>query len=230
MARTPSTTKKTTAKTAAKKTTTAPRTRKRTQPRLSLVKPTPPRPTRALDFITDAQIYAVHAARQAGLPIHRIRDWRDHHDGTATRPLTDGSTLHYTLATRTLRWQALCPMGTTHEYVITTPSTAAAARVHADRCQTEHADLTVIPPLTADELAALGILHTPTWARPVPGDPEITATVPVPLPTPAPRVLGDQLVRSHTDTADTQPLSQQDIADGLTARADHDQPKEHPQP
>ncbi|WP_030188272.1 hypothetical protein [Streptomyces violaceorubidus] len=213
------TTKKTPAKKTAKK-TTAPRTRKQTQPRLSLVKPTPPRPARALDFITDAQIYAVHTARQAGLPIHRIRDWRDHRDGTATRPLADGSTLHYTLATRTLRWQAICPMGGIHEYVLTSPSTAAAARVHADRCQQEHADLTTVQPLTPDELAALGIHTGPTWARPLPGEP---ATESIPLP-------ARSVARATASAADTQPMSTREIAAGIAARADNDQPKEHPQP
>lgn len=211
--------KKTATKKAAKK-TTAPRTRKQTTPRLSLVKPTPPRPNRTPDFIADTQIYAVHAARQAGLPIHRIRDWRDHRDGTATRPLTDGSTLHYTLATRTLRWQAVCPMGAIHEYVLTSPSTAAAARVHADLCQTEHADLTTVHPLTPDELEALGIHTGPTWARPLPGEP---ATQSIPLPARA-------VARATASAADTQPMSTREIAASIAARADNDTAKEHPQP
>ncbi|MFE0207065.1 hypothetical protein [Streptomyces sp. NPDC058985] len=208
-------------KTAAKKTTAGPRTRKPTQPRLSLVKPTPTRPTRALDFIADTQIYAVHAARQAGLPTHRIRDWRDHRDGTATRPLTDGSTLHYTHTTRTLRWQATCPMGAVHEYTLTTPSTAAAARVHAARCQQPHADLAAIPPLTPDELADLGILHAPTWAQPVLLGDAITETIPVPTGT---------VARAAASATATQPLSTREIAAGIAARADNDTAKEHPQP
>jgi hypothetical protein len=88
-------------------------------------------------------------------------------------------------------------MGATHQYILDTPSTAAAARVHADRCTTPHTDLSKVTPLTADELAELGILHTATWA-----------------------------------TADTQPLSRQDIAEGLATRAaaDAETAKEHPQP
>ncbi|RSN38792.1 hypothetical protein DMH12_37370, partial [Streptomyces sp. WAC 04229] len=83
---------------------------------------------RPRDFMTDTQGFAVLAARLAGITTPHIQAWRDHRDGTATRPLHDGSTLHYTLATRTLRWQAICPMGAIHEYVLTSPSTAAAAR------------------------------------------------------------------------------------------------------
>lgn len=228
--RTTSPAKKTTAKKTAKKTT--PRARKQTQPRLAVVQPTPTRPqlpARPRDFMTDTQGYATLAARIAGITTPHIRDWHDHGDGTATRPLTDGSHLHYTLATRTLRWQAVCPMGAIHEYILTTPSTAAAARVHADRCQQEHTDLTRIPALTSDELAALGIHTGPTWARPDAIGDAPTQSIPVPLPA-RPRVLGDQLTRTHADTADTQPLSQQEIADTIAARADQDQPKEHPQP
>ncbi|MFJ8657516.1 hypothetical protein ACIRNU_34900 [Streptomyces rochei] len=233
MARTTRTTspaKKTPAKKTAKKTT--PRARKQTPPRLSLVKPTPtpPKlPARPRDFMTDTQGYATLAARIAGITTPHIRDWHDHGDGTTTRPLTDGSHLHYTLATRTLRWQATCPMGAIHEYILTTPSTATAARVHADRCQQEHTDLTQIPALTPDELAALGIHTGPTWARPDAIGDAPTQSIPVPLPS-QPRVLGDQLTRTHADTADTQPLPQAEIAAGLTARADTEAPKEHPQP
>ncbi|MFE6474552.1 hypothetical protein [Streptomyces rochei] len=233
MARTTRTTspaKKTPAKKTAKKTT--PRARKQTQPRLAVVQPVDLRaglPTRSRDFMTDTQGYATLAARIAGITTPHIRDWHDHQDGTTTRPLTDGSHLHYTLATRTLRWQATCPMGAIHEYILTTPSTAAAARVHADRCQQEHTDLNLIHALTPDELADLGILHTPTWARPDAIGDAPTQSIPVPLPT-RPRVLGDQLTRTHADTADTQPLPVAEIAAGLTARADQDQPKEHPQP
>jgi hypothetical protein len=227
---------KTTAKktaTPAKKTTAAraPRTRKtttakKTTPaRLSLVKPTPPRPERAprnRDFITDAQIYATHAAKAAGIPVHRIREWTDHQDGTATRILTDGY-LHYTHNTRTLTWRATCRMGALHTYVLDSPSTAAAARVQAATCEELHADLSTVPPLTADELEAEGLLQTPTWARPDDLAGEITATIPVPA---------EPVIRATASAADTQPMSKQAIAEGLAARAaaDAEQPKEHPQP
>jgi hypothetical protein len=44
------------------------------------------------------------------------------------------------------------------------------------------------------------------------------------------RALGDALTRARSATAETQPLSAQDIAEGLAARADNDTAKEHPQP
>ncbi|MET7436128.1 hypothetical protein ABZT16_45850 [Streptomyces flaveolus] len=182
-------------------------------------------------FLSDAQIYATHTARRAGLPIHQIRSWRDHRDNTATKPLADGSTLHYDHTTRTLTWQAICPMGAIHEYRITTPSTATAARVHADRCQQPHADLNKIKPLTREERQDLGILPTPGWARPdVLGEPA-TESVPVPLPDRHPRALADHLTHSHSSTAETQPLSQAEIAAGIAVRTPQvDTAKEHPQP
>ena len=207
-------------KSTAKKTTTA---------RLSLVKPRKQLPTRDREFVTDPQIYATHAARKAGLPIHRIRDWTDHADGTATRILQDG-TLHYTHPTRTLTWQATCRMGAVHTYVLDSPSTAASARVQAATCEQAHADLSTIRPLTGGELAQLGLLNTPTWARPDHLAGEITATIPVPLAGQRDRALGDALAHSTSGVADTQPLSTDDITAGLAARADNDQLKEHPQP
>lgn len=201
-------------KPAAKKTTAA--------PRLSLVKAEPARSedtTRRRDFVTDAQIYATHTARIAGIPIHRIRDWRDHRNNTATRPLRDGSLLHYDHNTRTLTWRATCPMGAVHVYKLTSPSTAAAARVHADRCTTPHADFGHIPKMTRDELEALGVHTGPTWARPDQLAGQITETIPV---SPA------AVTRAKASAADTQPLSRTEIAAGLAARADNDTPKEHP--
>jgi hypothetical protein len=222
-------TAKTTAKktTPAKKTTAAraPRTRKtttakKTQPRLSLVKPTPALTPRPRDFITDAQIYATHAAKNAGIPVHRIREWTDHQDGTATRILTDGF-LHYTHNTRTLTWRATCRMGALHTYVLDSPSTAAAARVQAATCEELHADLSTVPPLTADELEAEGLLQTPTWARPDELAGEITATIPVPE---------GPVIRATASAADTQPMSTQAIADHIAKQLADQQPKEHPQP
>jgi hypothetical protein len=51
-----------------------------------------------------------------------------------------------------------------------------------------------------------------------------------PAPNPAVRALGDALTRVKAATADTQPLSATDIETGLTARADHETPKGHPEP
>jgi hypothetical protein len=118
-------------------------------------------------------------------------------------------------------------MGATHIYRLDTPSTAAAARVHADRCTETHASLTHIPRLTRDELTELGIHTGPTWARQLPGEDPITETIPVPIPA-RPRVLGDQLTRARSAAADTQPLPIADIHAGLTARADTEAPKDHP--
>lgn len=236
-------------KTAAKKTATpakkttaarAPRTRKTTAarktapPRLSLVKPIPDLPTRTSDFMTDAQIYATHHARGAGLPIHRIRDWSNQRNGAATRRLPDGSHLHYNHTTRTLTWHERCPMGAPHQYVITTPSSVSAARVDVARCQTPHADLSTIPPLTPDELAELGLLHTPTWAQTVPGDTPITQTItvadPQTDPEPEPRALADELAHSGNGVADTQPMSEAAIAAHIAAQLADQTPKEHPEP
>ncbi|MGV9226344.1 hypothetical protein ACWDPF_27165 [Streptomyces albogriseolus] len=233
-------------KTAAKKTTTrkppAKKTtdRKTTEPRLSVVKPEPeqPRlslvkdptlPTRPQPFMTDTQGYATLAARIAGIPTHRINDWRDHHNNTATRPLHDGGTLHYDHNTRTLTLQAACPMGAVHEYRLTTPSSATAARIAVDRCTTPHTDLTHIQPLSHKEWEALGIHTGPTWARPDLLDEPPTETIPVPLPTPEPepRALADQLAHSDTGTADTQPMSHQQIAAYIAENTDT---KENPQP
>lgn len=205
--------------------------RKTTAPALSLVKPRKPLPTRDdLPFMTDVQGYATLAARIAGITTDRIRDWRDWRDGTATRRLSDGAFLRYTLATRTLIWQARCPMGVVHEYEIGSPSATSAARVRTAACTTPHHDLTTVQRLTADELAEWGILAAPTTvpANALPGEPATVSQV-VPLPVKA-RALGDELTHSDSSTADTQPLAEREIADGLTARADQDQPREHPAP
>jgi len=191
-------------------------------PTLSLVKPRKDLPTRDLPFMTDVQGYATCAALMVGIRTENIRDWRDHRNDTATRQLHDGSHLHYNLATRTLTWQAVCRMGATHQYELTSRSMACAARLHADGCTQLHTDLTKIPALTADELEALGLLHTPTWAQQVPGDDPITETIPVALPDREPRALADTLTHSTSSIADTQPLSLADIA------ADHETQKEHP--
>ena len=225
--------KTTTRKPAAKKTPAKKTTTPSPRPALSLVKPAPAHttlPIRPVDFLTTAQCHAVLAALYAGIPTTRIRDWRNHNDTAATRQLPDGSLLHYSHEQRTLTWQAECPRGAIHQYRITTPSTATAARVHAARCTRPHADFTHIPALTTDELAELGILHTPT--RPaLPGEPPITESKVIPLPDRAPRALADQLTHTRLGTADTQPLPASEIAAHIArTAAANDQPKEHPQP
>lgn len=228
--------KATTTATTAKKTTARKTTTKKTpatRTRLSLVKPEPAHPklpTRTRPWMTDTQGHATLTARIAGITTWRINDWRDHRDGTCTRTLADGSTLHYQHDTRTLTWQAVCRMGAIHQYALTTPSTATAARIHADRCTQTHASLDHIPPLTADELEALGLHTGPTLARPDLLNDTPTQSIPVPLPDRPTRALADQLTRTRAATTDTQPMNTAEIAAALTARADNDQPKEHPQP
>ncbi|PSK57023.1 hypothetical protein B0E38_02554 [Streptomyces sp. 111WW2] len=192
MARTPSARKTSPAKkTATKK---APRPRKQTQPRPALASPFDLRgglPTRTTTWMTDLQGYATLAALIAGITTPTIQAWHDHHDGTTTRTLNDGSHLHYTLTTRTLRWQTLCPMGAVHEYVLRNPADTDAAHPDAESCTRLH------------------------WTPP---------------PTNTGTHLTARLQTASKATADTQPLTLADITDGLEARADHDQPKGHPQP
>lgn len=207
-----------------RKTATGKTTAKKTAPaRLALVETPSPtdKTTRSRDFITDAQIYATHAAKQVGIPIHRIREWTDHNDGTATRRLKDG-TLHYTHETRTLTWQATCRMGAVHTYTLDTRAHAAAARVQAATCEEIHHDLAEAgKPLTADERAAMGLLHTPTWARPDLLGEAPTVSIPVD---------DEPVTQAIASAADTQPMSTQAIADHIADRLAADTPKEHPQP
>lgn len=211
----------------ARKTSSSKPAAKKTAARKTAAKKAPakktaaPLPVRTKPWMTDAQGYATLAARIVGINTPNIQEWRQHRDDTVTRQLDDGSTLHYTLATRTLTWQAICPMGAVHEYRLTSPSVACAARVHADRCTKPHADLTHIPALTAAELAELGLVESrniPKWVKCGEPEPEVTETLPVTLPA-QPRVLADQLTRARTATADTQPIPV------LPA----EQPKEHPE-
>ncbi len=85
---------------------------------------------------------------------------------------------------------------------------------------TMHDDV-IYQPLTGNELEDLGLLQTPTWARKdVIGEPA-TVSIPAPLG-PKDRALIER----------TQPLSLDEIAAGIAARAaaDNDTAKEHPQP
>jgi hypothetical protein len=200
-------------------------------PKLSLVKTAPPLPARENPFMTDIQGFATCAALIAGITTPSIRDWRDHRDGTCTRQLRDGSHLHYNLATRTLTWQATCPMGATHEYPLPSRSAACAARLHAAACTQPHTDLTTIPALTADELEALGLHAGPTLAPDAleaAGDNTTTTTqiIPIPEVKQTHRTLADQLTASGKGIADTQPMSTDQIAAHIATET----AKEHPQP
>ncbi|WP_234316216.1 hypothetical protein, partial [Streptomyces alboviridis] len=163
-------------------------------PPLSLVKPIPPRPRpdrRTRPWMTDLQGYATHAALIAGITTPTIQAWHDHHDGTTTRTLDNGTHLHYTQTTRTLRWQTPCPMGAVHEYTLRNPADTDAAQADAESCTRLH------------------------WTPP---------------PTNTGTHLAARLQTAVKAAADTQPLTLADITAGLEARADHDQPKGHPQP
>lgn len=217
----PAAKKTATKRTPAKPRTPRARTRKATSPALSLVKTRKELPTRTRDYMTDVQGHATLAARIVGILTPRITAWTDHGDQTATLTLKDG-TLHYNLDTRTLTWQATCLMGAVHTYVLDTPSAAASARVQAATCTQLHADLNTVPPLTPNELEALGLLQTPTWARPdLLGD-AITETIPVPE---------EPVTRATASAADTQSMSLDEIGKHIASQlADADVPKEHPQP
>ena len=186
-------------------------------------------PTRPAEWMTDGQGYAIVAARLVGIDTPRIQDWTDHRDGTVTRALRDG-TLHYNTRTRTLRWQAVCRMGAFHTYRLDDPGMAMDARMRAATCSQPHADLTHIRPLGDDELTELGVHTGTTLAEQPAGEEAITETIPAPVPDRRRRALGDDLTRSRAAAADTQPLSRTEIEAGLAARADHDTPKEHPEP
>ena len=118
-------------------------------------------------------------------------------------------------------------MGAVHEYRIDDPGMASAARVRAATCPLLHADFSGLKGLTDEELTELGIHTGVTLVKQPPGENEITKTVPIPIPAQE-RTLGDQLAHATSATDDTQPLAIAEIADGLTARADNDQMKEHP--
>lgn len=191
MARTSSARKTSPAKKTAAAKKTANKTHTTPRPRKQLLDLRAGLPTRTRDWMTDLQGYATLHALLAGITTPHIQDWHDHHDGTTTRALDDGSHLHYTQATRTLTWQVACPMGAVHEYTLRTPADTDTAQAGADTCTRPH--WTPPPADTGTHLTAR--LQTATKAA-----------------------------------ADTQPLPLTDIAAGLEARTDTDQPKGHPEP
>jgi hypothetical protein len=217
------------AKTPARKTTPAKKAPARKPAAKKTAAPaTQPKRKQERGWMTDAQGFAVLAARIAGINTDRIQDWRDHGDGTVTRALDDG-TLLYKVATRTLRWQATCCMGAVHTYRIDDASMAAAARTRAATCPLLHADFSTLKGLTDEELAELGVHTGITLVKQPPSEDPDTETFTVLLPVKV-RALGDTLTRATTATDDTQPLPVTEIAAGLTARADTEEAKEHPQP
>jgi len=202
-----------TEKTAAKKAERKPAPTAPPAPRKRAAKKAPPRaadrtpkaelPTRPTTttaaWMTDAQGFATCAARITGITTPHIRDWTDTGNNTASRPYHDGQLL-YEHRTRTLTWIADCPQGMQHAYQLHAPGDFEAAELHLDACTDRHTPVgPEVRPLNA-------AFNTPVTKR----------------------ALGDDLTKSTSSTAATQPMSRDQIAAGLTARAE--QPKEHPQP
>lgn len=166
------------------------------------------------EFITHKMINAHYQARLHGLPTRNIRDWRELPAGIAALHFPSGARLDHT-PEQDAPFHALtpCPHGHIHRHPCRTPGDLTQAQQTAKDC-TEHAE-----PGRSGTQVNIAITR-------------VTSSAPVPAPsvTSIPRPLGDQLTHSTTDTTDTQPLSAQEIADTLTARADHEQPKGHPEP
>lgn len=223
--------KKTTAKTAAKRTddTTGsrqPRTRRKdTEPKLSLVKGTEtativdlrrPLTVRRRLFVgpmgphEQAAIRAALDAARLHLPIP-VRTW----NGSQAQ-LADGTLLiHNPGPDRYFTAHIACPHGATHGWPITSLTDLKEARAVTRTCQRPHTE-----PTTDDN-----DIHQYDWDKAITHG--IAPTAP-PKPT-AVQFLREGIRRAEATKADTQPLSLDDIAEGLTARA-ADQPKEHPQP
>ncbi|MFJ4473301.1 hypothetical protein ACIP2X_38205 [Streptomyces sp. NPDC089424] len=220
--------KRATARPAAKKTTPAPTKTATPRPahaepdRINLHKNHPPAPTlvdlrpplriRRRVFVGPhkptelAAIRAALASAAARLPIP-VRAWNG-----PTAHLHDGTTLTHTPAYATTDQPPQfiahipCPHGATHEYLIRSARDLAGARAVTSLCQVSHG--------SPDQDTA--IRHgAPAVAQPKP---------------PAAFQLREGVRRAQALHDDTEPLNRDDIDAGLTARADTDSPKEHPQP
>lgn len=220
-------------KTAAKRAPAKPRpprarTQKAAAPALSLVKQQPepavtivdqrdPLPVRQRHFTgphTKAQIIEARAAlasATARLPIPHLL-WLTQIDGRAAARLADGTHLIHTHE-RAPEFTAIlrCPTGGLHTELVTNDRDLKAARAITATCIRRH-DQTDPSAGTYDwhKAATLGIHKV----------------IPVRL-----SVLNVGLQAAKKATADTQPMPEQAIADGLAERAaDTETPKEHPQP
>lgn len=162
--------------------------------------PTRPTPTNT-PWMTDIQGYATCAARITGITTPHIRDWTDQGDNTASRSHHDGQLL-YEHRTRTLTWIAACPQGIQHAYTLYAPGDFEAAELHLGACTDRHT------PVGPEVRSLNAAFNPPTTVR----------------------ALGDDLTKSTSSTAATQPMSLDQIDAGLHARATDDQPKEHPEP
>ena len=153
-----------------------------------------------------AAVRAALASARAALPVP-VRAW---HGPQAQ--LADGTLLiHNPGPDRVFTAQIACPHGAIHGWPITTHHDLTEARAVTRICQTPHSKPDPTEDLDWDQAIRAGV---------------------TPLSQPVVKVnrLTEGLKAAKKATADTQSLSAQDIADGITARADADQPKEHPQP
>ena len=151
-----------------------------------------------------AAVRAALASAHLRLPIS-VRAWNG-----STAQLADGTLLiHNPSPDRAFTAHIACRHGAIHGWPITSLADLREARGLTHACERRH---------TANTPSDDGIELD--W------DKAITHGI-----KPTSR-LGEGLTTAKKSAADTQPLSQQDIAEGLTARtaADTDQPKEHPQP
>lgn len=213
-----------------------PRARKATAPALSLVKEQhdkatePPAPTatvvdlryalpvRRRRFVgthTKAQIIEARAAlasATAQLPIPHIL-WLAQIDGRAAARLADGTHLIHTHE-RAPEFTAIlrCPTGGLHTELVTNERDLKAARAITATCTRRHDD--------TDPGAGTYDWHKATTLG-------IQKLIPARL-----SVLNVGLQAAKKATAETQPMSEKEIADGLAARAaaaDDETPKEHPE-
>ncbi|MFE6412618.1 hypothetical protein ACFVOR_37425 [Streptomyces sp. NPDC057837] len=153
-----------------------------------------------------AAVRAALAAARAALPIP-VRAW---HGSQAQ--LADGTLLiHNPGPDRHFTAHIACPHGAIHGWPITTHHDLAEARAVTRICQTPHTEPDPTEDLDWDKAIRAGV-------------------TPLTQPTVKVSPLTEGLKRAKKAAADTQGLSRADIDTGLAARADHDQPKEHPQP
>jgi hypothetical protein len=236
-------TRKTTAKkaaTPAKKTTAAP-ARKATakkapawpaKPAETVVDTREPLPVRRRLFTgplganEQAAVRAALAAASARLPVP-VRAWNG-----STAQLADGVLLiHNPSPDRLFTAHIACRHGAIHNHPISTGPDLREARAVTQACDRQHTEPTEHDGAELDWDKAIGPRKTPQAAVAlVPVRAGATASQAVLALPAAPRVLGDQLTRATSATDDTQPLPRDEITAGLAARADNDQPKEHPQP
>ncbi|MEZ7005614.1 hypothetical protein [Streptomyces sp. AD55] len=212
MAKTTTSARKTTTKaksTAAKNATTPTRKPRAKKPApkpttVDLRKPLPTRPRPIIGPIgvhKQATARAILASATAQLPIPHLT-WNG-----PTAHLTDGTLLTHTPTHATTNQPPTftahvpCPHGAIHPYLIRSAQDLAAARATTATCETPHSGM------NTDQALREGI--TPT----------------TPPKTPPVLALREGIRRAHEDT---QPLSTDEITAGLTARADNEEPKEHP--